>query len=335
MHKIYSILFLTIGSCIFIISCNSQFINIVSDVQSSYYFTETYNATSDMQINLKTFENIYSNKTIYLGADILLSNKIPPVELQKSLIEISKKKNDTYIIQNPNTTTSLVAFSIPLIVSLKNPDKEMPQNKRISQTDMLTHINKATTNTKKNIWAFPLKVDENFIQTFTNTKKYEQWMEKVISNTEVNRNIFKTHYHNVSHIAMLQDPNITYKFTSSHIFFSQPHEWRELFSVAVLTDNNGMVPIITPIFISGKKSNSYWHSKTIHSIFTWLTNENNQKNIFTFTQQLFEQISLRTQFLERSYSNNKNFTIGEILPRNSWLAKYGPDLSFFYWAPKQ
>lgn len=340
MHKThivggnYTLSALFFSLCFFItsISCTSKFLTIASDVESASYITEAYNAKyAKPLLRVLQYENVYEN-IVQSHANVLISRTIPPENIERNLFHVNVPKNSKNIVHIAHKKAALLAFSLPLIVTLKSSHMSMPINGALSFSELRTQVLKVSTNVSKNVWAFPLSPHENFKQIFPHDKAYEQWMQSITKNLTNATEIFVRRYSAIPFLAVLKDATIAYKFVPSHVFFSQPLIFRDLFSIAILTDNKNMIPIVAPIFISAMKREPYRKKHSAKKLFLWLLKTSAHNEIVYFSQEIFKHTPVKMQFLGRSYSNNADFTSAKILPRNSWLANHGPLYSSLYFA---
>ncbi len=315
-----------------LLSCTEKSLSIASDREFAYEITETYNAKyTNPLLRLIKYKNVYKN-IIQSHANVLISNSIPQENIEENFLYIHIPKNVKNIVHIKNKKTVLLAFSLPLIVTLKSSHIPMPSNGMLSFSELRAQIHKIPINASKNIWSFPLKPHENFKQIFPNDQAYEEWMQSITKNITNTTETFARRYDTIPFLAILKDRSIAYKFIPSHLFFSQPFAFRNLFSVALLTDDKNMTPIVAPIFISTVKRESFSKNHSAKKLIQWLLKTSTHNEIIAFSHKIFKYAPLKTQFLGRSYSNNAHFTSNNILPRNSWLAHHAPPYSSLYFA---
>ncbi len=295
----------------------------------------TYNAKHEVPLlRVLSYDNVYKNVT-QSRANVFVSRFQAPQSIEKELLEIDTPKNLQNIVHIANKKTALLAFSLPLIAVLTSSRFSLPNDGTVSLSELRAKIQEVPTNGAKNIWAFPLEPHESFKDVFANDQEYEAWIQSIDENFTSNTDLFSKRYSSIPYLAVLRDVAITYKFIPSHVFFNQPYAFRNLFSIALLSDDESKVPIVSPIFISARRSTVQNETRGTKKLLRWLMKSGTHDEILAFDQELFKDVPSRTQFFKRSYSNNKEVTSTKILPRNSWLANYGPRYSSLYFARSQ
>lgn len=319
-----------------LVSCAPRPLTVVSDVSSAYYFVEAYNAdikTPLLQLNAS--ENPYGSA----DANIIISSTPPtsgngaPDTNAPAVKALSVRASAPIIRMSPRfAKTLLVAFSIPLVVTLRAGENPLPHNGIISLSQLASLVGAADVNAEDARWAFPLAGNEKFAQLFKDAASFEAWISSVPG--AENRSRFAAQYEDMPFLAMARDAGIAYKVVPSYDFFRQPQAFQNLFEISLLTDDAGNIPVIDPIFFTAVQSGSFAQRREAKKAVAWIARERSQLLVDDFMKKLSIGTYPPAGFLERSYSNFTPFNEARIFPNNRWLSIYGPRQSLLYFAAR-
>ncbi len=321
----YSLVFI-----LFFLGCtHPTSITVASNIPESIFLVNMYNTNNiNKQIYFLTIDNPYDQLEKFpLSTDVIISDILPT----EDQINLFSKKIISYSFlkkKNPFRTSILAAFSIPLIVTKKTSSQDtLPlPSPRISLNELSTLISQSLNASKKPpLWIpFFTASKKSIYDVFISEDKYKKWISNTIPNWNVFDHVLNTNYKNTPIRAILLSDDIAYTYIPSHILFSQPQDVIKDLTIALLTNNDGTIAMVDPVFISIPKINTT--PALARKFIQWMQNKKSHAKLLS-SKESFNEYSATRTFLGRSFSIFSDLSAEYLLPYNKWLFQYSPAYS--------